>query len=343
MSRKHILLTGGAGYIGSHCAAELLEHGHEVVILDNFSNARRDVVDRIGQAAGRPAPRVVEADIRDRTAIHDLMERSQFDAVMHFAGLKSVSDSVSRPAEYFDVNVGGLVTVIQAMKSNGVRKLVFSSSATVYDLGAGQGAIREDAPFGPNNPYGQSKLMAEQVLQAQEAAAPDWSVGILRYFNPAGAHPSGLIGECPADPPDNLLPYIAQVAAGQRQYLGIFGDDWDTPDGTGVRDYVHITDLARGHLASLDALERDGHGHVVNLGTGRGLSVQDVRRAYEHACGREIPFRILPRRPGDVASCYCDTQRARDVLGFEARQDVDAICASSWKWVRHLYPEVSPS
>ena len=336
MTRGRILLTGGAGYIGSHCCVNLMQAGYEPVILDDFSNARRDVANRIGLATNRPAPRVIEADIRDRAAMFGLLAAERFDAVIHFAGLKSVAHSTQCPQDYFDVNVGGLAILLAAMSQTQTRRLVFSSSATVYDARDVSGPISETAPLGPINPYGQSKLMGEQMLMAQQQADPSWSIGILRYFNPAGAHGSSLIGEEPADPPDNLIPYIAQVAAGQRSCLRVFGQDYDTPDGTGVRDYIHVDDLARGHLASLSALERDGRGHTVNLGTGRGMSVLEMRAAYAQASGREIPYEIHPRRAGDVASCYCDTTLARDLLGFEARHQIGDICASSWAWTGNI-------
>ncbi|WP_316015302.1 UDP-glucose 4-epimerase GalE [Roseobacter sp. HKCCA0434] len=332
--RGRVLLTGGAGYIGSHCCVALMQEGYQPVILDNFANARRDVPDRIALAANGPAPQVIEADIRDRTVMETVLAEGGFDAVMHFAGLKSVAESVAHPERYFDINLGGLTVLVAAMAATDTRRLIFSSSATVYDARATGGAISEDAPLGPASPYGHSKLLAEKVLLAQAEADPSWRVGILRYFNPAGAHGTGHIGEEPADPPDNLMPYIAQVASGRRARLQVFGDDYDTPDGTGVRDYIHVADLARGHVASLAALERDGRGHVVNLGTGRGQSVLEMRAAYARVSGREVSFEIRPRRPGDVAQCYCDATRARAVLGFEARHGIDEMCASSWSWTR---------
>lgn len=330
-----VLLTGGAGYIGSHCCVELLRAGYRVTILDNFSNAQREVVERIGLAAESAPPVVVEGDIRDEELLSSLFSDGSFDAVMHFAARKSVAESTRDPIGYWDVNVVGTLRLLNAMAEAGCKRLVFSSSATVYSPKAGaSGAIREDAPLDPVNPYGDTKLACEKLIAAHEAANANFAASILRYFNPAGAHPSALIGEEPADPPDNLVPYIAQVAVGQHPVLQVFGNDYATPDGTGVRDYVHVCDVARGHVAALNLLERDETGHVINLGSGRGHSVLEMRDAYERVSGRRIPFEIGARRPGDLASCLCDTTRARQLLGFETQHDADSICRSSWAWTR---------
>lgn len=332
--RRHILLTGGAGYVGSHCCVELLQAGWHVTILDNFSNARRDVIERIGQAANTTPPDLVEGDVRDKSLLLSVFERTPFHAVMHFAARKSVAASVGDPAGYWDVNVVGTLRLVQAMAEAGCGRLIFSSSATVYSAqAAALGVLREDAPLKPVTPYGDTKLACEQLIMAHEASHPDFTASILRYFNPAGAHPSALIGEEAAEPPDNLIPYIAQVASGRRQSLQVFGDDYSTPDGTGVRDYVHVCDLAYGHLVALEALERHRTGHIVNLGTGRGYSVLEMQAAYSRASGREIPYEIKPRRHGDLASCLCDTTRARELLNFEARYGAEEICASSWAWM----------
>lgn len=340
-SQRHILLTGGAGYVGSHCCVELLQAGWHVTILDDFSNASRDVIQRIGEAAGTTPPYLIEGDIRDKSLLLDLFERIPFSAVMHFAARKSVAESIGDPAGYWDVNVVGTLRLLQAMAQAGCERLVFSSSATVYAPQASmQGALlRENAPLEPITPYGDTKLACERLIAAHETAHPSFTSSILRYFNPAGAHPSALIGEEAADLPNNLIPYIAQVASGHQRALKVFGDDYSTPDGTGIRDYVHVCDLARGHLAALEALERCRTGHIVNLGTGRGYSVLEMRAAYSQASGQEIPYEIRPRRRGDLASCLCDTTRARELLNFEAKYGAEEICASSWAWMQQKKAE----
>jgi UDP-glucose 4-epimerase len=328
---RNVLVTGGAGYIGSHTVVELLAAGHDVTILDNLCNAKPSVLQRIERIAGR-APRFVNADIRDDAALDAVFGATRFDAVIHFAGLKAVGESVAKPLEYYDNNVAGSVTLFRAMARAGVRTLVFSSSATVYgDPHAVP--IREDFPLSATNPYGRSKLIIEDILRDLAVAEPSWRIALLRYFNPVGAHASAMLGEDPNGIPNNLMPYVAQVAAGKLQQLAVFGDDYPTPDGTGVRDYIHVVDLARGHLAALAALPaRADPVLTVNLGTGRGYSVLDMVRAFEQASGRPVPYRIAPRRPGDIAQCWADPARARAELGWEATRDIDAMCADTWRW-----------
>jgi UDP-glucose 4-epimerase len=326
-----VLVTGGAGYIGSHTCVELMQAGHEVVIFDNLCNSHRAVLGRIARIVGR-MPEFAEADVRDSGALREAFARHRFDAVIHFAGLKAVGESVEKPIEYYDNNVQGALTLCRAMAEAGVGTLVFSSSATVYGSAA-SAPIREDAPLGPINPYGHSKLMVERILQdlaASDSAA--WRVALLRYFNPVGAHPSGLIGEDPQGMPNNLMPNIAQVAMGVRARVRVFGSDYPTRDGTGVRDYIHVVDLARGHLAALDAMERERQGMTVNLGTGRGFSVLEAIGAFERASGRTIPFDREPRRPGDVAESYADPSLAEKVLGWKANCTLDDMCRDAWRW-----------
>lgn len=327
----NILVTGGAGYIGSHTVVELLAAGHQVCILDNLSNARASVIDRIARIAGR-RPGFEQADVRDRAALNAVFAGSRYDAVIHFAGLKAVGESVARPLSYYDNNVGGSIVLADCMAKAGVFTLVFSSSATVY----GQPhtvPVSEEAPLSVSNPYGRSKLMTEDVLRDSSAANPAWRIALLRYFNPAGAHASGLIGEDPEGIPNNLMPYVAQVAAGRLPELQVFGSDYETPDGTGVRDYIHVTDLARGHTAALAALAGRPPGLItLNLGTGRGYSVLDMVRAFETASGRRVPYRIAGRRPGDIAVCYADPARAKSVLGWQACLSLEAMCIDAWRW-----------
>jgi len=326
-----ILVTGGAGYIGSHTCVELLGAGHDVVVLDNLSNARRESLARVAELAGRSCP-FVEGDVRDRAALDALFRDHRVDAVIHFAGLKAVGESVEKPLLYWDNNVSGSVTLLEAMSAAGVRTMVFSSSATVYGDPASV-PIREDFPVGtPTNPYGRSKLVVEQVLNDVAAADPSWSIALLRYFNPVGAHESGRIGEDPRDIPNNLMPYVSQVAVGRREALSIFGDDYPTPDGTGVRDYIHVVDLALGHVKALEKLAEGPGTRVWNLGTGRGCSVLEVVRAFEKASGRAIPCRFVPRRPGDIARCFADPSKAQAELGWKAVRGLDAMCADSWRW-----------
>ena len=327
---RSVLLTGGAGYVGSHTCVELLQAGWQVTILDNFSNARRDVIERIGQAAGTNPPALVEGDVRDRELLARVFAETPFHAVMHFAALKSVANSVADPLGYWDVNVGGTLRLLEALTAAGCNRFVFSSSATVY--APSDEPFDESSPLGPVNPYGDTKVASERLISSVAATRPGFAASLLRYFNPAGAHPSALLGEEPADPPDNLLPYIAQVAAGKREKLGVFGDDYATADGTGERDYVHVCDIARGHLLALEALDRDGVGHVLNLGTGRGSSVLQLRDAYARAAGRDVPYEILPRRAGDVARILCKADKAAEFMGFETQFGIDDICRSSWAW-----------
>jgi UDP-glucose 4-epimerase len=333
-----VLLTGGAGYIGSHTYIALSEAGFTPVILDNFSNASTDVPDRLQQITGQPII-CARCDMLDKGALDRVFAQYGFDAVVHFAAKKAVGESVARPLSYIENNCVGLINLLGAMENHHVGTLVFSSSATVYGTPKTL-PIAEDAPLGFTNPYGYTKFAGEQILTQIGAVHPDWAIGILRYFNPAGAHASGLIADSPRNPdgtrriPENLVPFIADVACGARAHLRIFGDDYDTPDGTGVRDYIHIEDLAAGHVRSLQTLLARRKSHTVNLGTGRGYSVREVLSAYSDACGRDLPYELAPRRNGDVASCYADVRLARTTLGFEAKHDIGAMCASSWNAVR---------
>ncbi|WP_126445860.1 UDP-glucose 4-epimerase GalE [Sulfuricystis multivorans] len=322
------LVTGGLGYIGSHTCVELIAAGHRVRILDNLSNSKLAVLERIAEIAG-VRPEFVRGDIRDRGALRTALNGC--DAVIHFAGLKAVGESVAQPLRYYDNNVSGSIALFETMAETGVKTLVFSSSATVYGDPASV-PIREDAPLSATNPYGRSKLMIEDMLRDLHRAEPDWKIALLRYFNPVGAHPSGRIGEDPNGIPNNLMPYVAQVAVGKLPFLSVFGKDYPTPDGTGVRDYIHVVDLAKGHLAALAALERQGGLLTVNLGTGRGYSVLEMVKAFEAASGRKVPYRIAPRRPGDVATCYADPTLAARVLGWRAEKDLAAMCIDAWRW-----------
>ena len=324
-----ILVTGGAGYIGSHTVVELLGAGHEVTVVDNFCNSAPAVPERIARIAGR-MPVFVKADVRDRAALQSLFQARHYDAVIHFAGLKAVGESVAEPLRYYDNNVGGSLTLFETMAQYGLRTVVFSSSATVYGDPASV-PIREDFPVAPTNPYGRSKLMVEEILREAAAADPRWRVALLRYFNPVGAHASGLIGEDPNGVPNNLMPFISQVAVGRREALSVWGDDYPTPDGTGVRDYIHVVDLARGHLAALGHMPDSGV-LTANLGTGRGYSVLEMVRAFEQASGRKVAYRIAARRPGDVASCYADPSLAAERLGWRAQLEIDRMCADTWRW-----------
>ena len=327
-----ILITGGTGYIGSHTAVELLAAGHDVFIIDNLCNSKVSVLDRIERIAGR-RPGFAKADLRDRPALRKVFSAHRFDAVVHFAGLKAVGESVTMPFTYYDNNVAGSVALFECMAEAGVKTIIFSSSATVYGEPASV-PIREDFPLSAGNPYGRTKLMIEQILRDAAVADPLWRVALLRYFNPVGAHPSGLIGEDPHGTPNNLMPYVAQVAVGQRKELPVYGNDYPTPDGTGVRDFIHVVDLARGHLAAISAL-RERHGVLtVNLGTGQGYSVLDMVRAFAAACGKPVPYRIVARRPGDIAQCYADPTLARETLGWKAQLGIDAMCADTWRWQR---------
>ena len=326
-----VLVTGGAGYIGSHMVLALLEQRFEVVVLDNLSNGSAVSLERVAELTGRDAS-FIEGDVRDRELLDALFRRHGISDVLHFAGLKAVGESVEQPLRYFDNNVGGAVTLCQAMQSAGARRLVFSSSATVYG-DAEVVPYHEGLPLGvPTNPYGRSKLMVEEMLGDLARADPRWSIALLRYFNPAGAHPSGRIGEDPQGIPNNLVPFITQVAVGRREALSVFGNDYPTPDGTGVRDYIHVMDLVEGHLAAMQAIaERPGIS-VWNLGTGRGYSVLDMVHAFEKAAGCTIPCRVGPRRAGDLAQYWADATKAERELGWRARRGLEAMMADAWRW-----------
>ena len=325
-----ILVTGGAGYIGSHTVVELLVNGFDLLILDNLSNGSPKVIGRIEQITGK-RPNLVVGDVRDSCLLKQLFLEYPIDSVIHFAGLKAVGESVAHPMRYYENNVVGSLALFQAMTEAGIHRLVFSSSATVYG-DPPSGPIREDFPLQATNPYGRSKLIIEDMLRDISHADPRWRVALLRYFNPVGAHSSGLIGEDPQGIPSNLMPYVSQVAVGRRPELSIFGGDYPTHDGTGVRDYIHVVDLARGHLAALNALDRLVGAVPINLGTGRGYSVLDVLGAFEQASGNKVPYRIVDRRPGDVATCYADPSVAKEVLGWSAEMDMAKMCEDSWRW-----------
>lgn len=326
-----ILVTGGAGYIGSHTCVELLEAGYEVAVVDNLYNASEKSIERIREITGKDLA-FYNADILDYDALDKIFEKEKADCVIHFAGLKAVGESVSKPLEYYQNNIAGTLVLCDVMRKHNVKNIIFSSSATVY----GDPAfipITEQCPKGtPTNPYGWTKHMIEQILTDFNTADKDWNVILLRYFNPIGAHKSGLIGEDPKGIPNNLLPYVAQVAIGKLECLGVFGNDYDTPDGTGVRDYIHVVDLARGHVKAIDKIKENPGVKVYNLGTGKGYSVLDVVKAFEKACGHKIPYAIKPRRPGDIATCYSDASLAREELGWSAEYDIDDMCADSWRW-----------
>jgi len=326
-----ILVTGGAGYIGSHTGVALAAAGQPYVVLDNFSNSRRSVLERVGRITG-VVPQCIEGDVRDAALLDSVFANYPITAVMHFAGLKAVGESVREPLRYYDNNVVGTVSLLRAMQRARVHTLVFSSSATVYGDPA-RSPIREDFPLTATNPYGWSKLMMEQVLADVDTANPgQWRIARLRYFNPVGAHESGLIGEDPQDVPNNLLPYVAQVAAGQRKCLSVYGDDYPTPDGTGVRDYIHVCDLAEGHVAALRYLQSHTGVLTVNLGTGRPVSVLEMVRGFEQASGRPVPYQVVARRPGDVAECWADPALAERLLGWRARHGVERMCQDAWRW-----------
>ena len=325
-----ILVTGGLGYIGSHTCVELIEAGHEPVALDNLSNTSTAVRGRVEKITGQPLA-FVEADIRDRAALDAVFTAHQFGAVIHFAGLKAVGESVAEPLRYYDNNVAGSVNLFEAMAAHNVKTLVFSSSATVYGDPATV-PISEHFPLSATNPYGRSKLMIEDILRDLIVADPGWSIALLRYFNPVGAHESGLIGEEPNGIPNNLLPYIAQVAEGRREKLSVYGDDYPTPDGTGLRDYIHVVDLAQGHVKTLTTLATGPGVVTYNLGTGRGNSVLEMVRAFEDASGKPVPYQIVARRPGDIAACYADPSLAKSELGWSAERNIAQMCADSWRW-----------
>jgi len=327
-----ILVTGGAGYIGSHTCVELIQSGYDIVVVDNLVNSSPEALHRVEQITGKSVS-FVQADVCNIDAMERLFSQyPEIDSVIHFAGLKAVGESVRKPLEYYTNNLVSTLTLLNIMRNHGVKNFVFSSSATVYGAPASV-PIREDFPTGgTTNPYGTTKYFLEQILKDCCAADPDFNVALLRYFNPVGAHESGLIGEDPNGIPNNLTPYIAQVAVGKLEKLHVYGNDYPTPDGTGVRDYIHVVDLARGHVAALKKLERKCGLFIVNLGTGKGYSVFDVLHAYEKACGNPLPYVVDPRRPGDIAECYAAPEKALNEMGWQAERDIDEMCASSWKW-----------
>jgi UDP-glucose 4-epimerase len=325
-----ILVTGGTGYIGSHACVALAQAGHRLVILDNLCNSRADVVDRLARLCGQ-RPDFIEGDVRDAATLDEVFDRHPITAVMHFAGLKAVGESVTKPLEYYDNNVHGSLQLLAAMRRAEVGTFVFSSSATVYSDREGY-VFREDSPRAATNPYGRSKLMVEDILADLHLAESGWRIARLRYFNPVGAHESGIIGEDPQGVPNNLMPFVAQVASGRREHLNVWGDDYPTPDGTGVRDYIHVVDLAEGHVAALDYLMREGGLLTVNLGAGRGHSVLEMVRSFESASGRPIPHRVAARRAGDIAQFWADPSLAKRLLGWETSRGLDRMCADAWRW-----------
>jgi UDP-glucose 4-epimerase len=325
-----ILVTGGAGYIGSHTCVELLNSGYDVVVVDNLCNSSEESLRRVKQITGKELT-FYQVDLLDKEALTQVFQKEKVDAVIHFAGLKAVGESVAKPLEYYHNNVTGTLILCDVMRSFGVKDIVFSSSATVYGNPATV-PIREDFPLSVTNPYGRTKLMLEEILRDLHVADSAWNVILLRYFNPIGAHSSGLIGEDPKGIPNNLAPYITQVASGKLEALGVFGDDYDTPDGTGVRDYIHVVDLAVGHVKAIEKLKADPGVRTYNLGTGCGYSVLDLLKAFSKACGKEIPYVIKPRRPGDIATCYADSTLAENELGWRAERGIEEMCKDAWRW-----------
>lgn len=325
-----ILVTGGAGYIGTHTVLQLLETNHDVIVIDNLSNSRREALTRVETLTGKEVT-FYEGDILDRSLLEQIFLTHTIDAVIHFAGLKAVGESVREPLRYYENNVVGTTVLLEVMQAFDVKRIVFSSSATVYGL-PDRTPIDESFPLRATNPYGRTKLMIEDMLRDVAVADTAWSIAILRYFNPIGAHASGQIGEDPFDVPNNLMPYITQVAVSRLDELNVFGDDYDTPDGTGVRDYIHVVDLANGHLKALDYIMDHTGAEAFNLGTGTGYSVLDLVKAFELESGRSIPYKVTARRPGDIAACFADPTKSKDVLGWEARHDVQTMCRDAWKW-----------
>jgi UDP-glucose 4-epimerase len=330
MANATILMTGGAGYIGSHTAVELINAGHHVVILDNLCNSSIKVLERIRNLAGSNFT-FIQDDVRNANALYTIFKEHTIEGVIHFAGLKAVGESVAQPIRYFDNNVGSTLALLQAMEHANVRQIVFSSSATVYGEPV-QVPVTESSPLQVTNTYGRTKLMCEEILRDLQASNPNWHVAILRYFNPVGAHISGTMGEHPNDIPNNLMPYITEVAVGKRKYLSIFGNDYSTPDGTGVRDYIHVVDLSKGHLAALNYLQNKKKSITVNLGTGRGLSVKELADTFAQVTGVKVPYKFVGRRNGDVAACYANTTLSEKTLGWKAELGVDRMCADAWRW-----------
>lgn len=326
----NVLVTGGAGYIGSHTTVELLNAGHQVVCIDNFMNSKYEAVRRVEKITGKKV-KFYEGDIRDRAILDKIFTENKIDSVINFAGLKAVGESCAMPLEYYENNINGLLVLAFAMRDHNVKNLVFSSSATVYGKPKSV-PIKEDFPLSTSNPYGSTKLFIEYILKDLYKADPTFNIAILRYFNPVGAHESGLIGEDPKGIPNNLCPYITQVAVGKREYLGVFGDDYDTHDGTGVRDFIHVVDLAKGHVLAVNKLAENPGLVIVNLGTGQGYSVLDMVKAFEKVVGKPIPYKIMPRRPGDIDECYADPTLAKEVLGFKAEKTLDDMCRDAMRW-----------
>lgn len=329
----NVLVTGGAGFIGSHTVAELLNEGFGVVVIDDLSNSSAESLKRVEKITGKKVT-FYRKDVRDRGALVKIFKKHKIDWVIHFAGFKAVGESVQKPIEYYDNNLGSTLVLLQVMREFGVKNLVFSSSATVYGDPA-ELPLKETTKLNPTtNPYGTSKAMQEQILKDVWTGDNSWNVVLLRYFNPVGAHESGLIGEDPKGIPNNLMPYVAQVASGKLKRIGVFGNDYDTPDGTGVRDYIHVVDLARGHVAAIKSIKESGV-HIYNLGTGNGYSVLDMVKAFSKACGKELPYEILPRRAGDIASCYASSEKAERELGWKAERDLETMCRDQWNWQKN--------
>jgi UDP-glucose 4-epimerase len=329
-----VFVTGGTGYIGSHTIVELLQEGHSVVAADNLVNSSEESLRRVARITGKEVP-FFRVDLRDRAALSELFDRFEFDCVMHFAGLKAVGESVAKPLLYFRNNLDSTINLLDVMGEHGVKKILFSSSATVYSPDNTMPLRETSRTGGCTNPYGWTKFMCEEIMRATAVADPEWTVILLRYFNPVGAHPSGLIGEDPRGIPNNLMPFISQTAAGRRDHLSVFGNDYDTPDGTGVRDYIHVVDLAKGHVAALAYLEGHTGTEVFNLGTGTGYSVLDMVRAFEKANGLRIPYEITPRRPGDVAVVYADPSKSGELLGWHAELGLEDMCRDAWNWQKN--------
>ena len=326
-----VLVTGGAGYIGSHTCVELLNAGKDVVIVDNFYNCKKSSLDRIRALVNKDF-KFYECDIRDKKGLDEIFKKEKIDSVIHFAGLKAVGESVHKPLEYFDNNVNGTLVLLEVMRDNGCKKIVFSSSATVYGMNNVSPLTEDMEVGGVTNPYGRTKYMIECILKDLYTSDNTWSICLLRYFNPIGAHKSGTMGEDPNGIPNNLMPYITQVAIGKREYLNVWGNDYDTPDGTGVRDYIHVVDLALGHIKAVEKVEGAEGLFIYNLGTGKGYSVLDVVKAFEKASGVKIPYKIGPRRDGDIATCYSDPSKAYRELGWKAERDIEEMCEDSWRW-----------